>query len=219
MDITYYGHSCFRLKGKTGIVVTDPFDASVGLPLPKLSADIVTISHNHSDHNNVSAVSGTTRRDHPFVVDAPGEYELFDVSVFGLSSFHDNEKGSIRGKNIISVIHIDGITVVHLGDLGHGLSEKEIEQFGRVDVLLIPVGGHFTIDATQAGTIIGAVEPSVVVPMHYKTDKHTPEFSAVSGVDVFLKEMGKEGISPQDKLMVNAGSLPPEMQVVVLRTP
>lgn len=217
MDIMYIGHSCFKLKGKSGIVVTDPFDTSVGLPLPKISADIVTVSHHHPDHDNVTSVSGTARRELPFLVDAPGEYELFDISVFGFPSFHDNEKGKVRGKNMISLIHIDGVNIVHLGDVGHELSDREIEKLGDVDVLLIPVGGHFTIDEKQASKMIGAIEPSLVIPMHYKTDKHSSAFSEIAGLDAFLKEMGKEGVEAKDKLTVTAGSLPEEMEVVVLK--
>lgn len=219
MDITYLGHSCFKLRGKTGTVVTDPFDKSVGLPIPKVSADIVTISHHHHDHDNCSIVGETARKKHPFVIDSPGEYELFDISIFGIPSFHDNESGERRGGNMISIIHLDGVNVVHLGDLGHELSDRELERLGVVDVLLLPVGGSFTVDAKEANRLVEAIEPSVVIPMHYRTEKHSSAFSSLLPVDDFLKEMGKEGIESQDRLTVTAGSLPSEMVIIVLKTP
>lgn len=219
MDITYFGHSCFKLRGKTGTVVTDPFDKSVGLPMPKLTADIVTISHHHHDHDHYSIVGETMRKKHPFVIDSPGEYELFDISIFGIPSFHDTENGERRGGNMISIIHLDALNVVHLGDLGHELADRELERLGVVDVLLLPVGGFFTVGAKEANRLVEAIEPSIVIPMHYKTEKHSSAFSSLSPVDDFLKEMGKEGIEPQDKLTVTAGSLPSELEIVVLRAP
>lgn len=217
MDVTYFGHSCFKFKGKAGSVVTDPFDKSVGIPLPKITADIVIVSHHHQDHDHVSGIDGGARREHPFIIDTPGEYEIFDISIFGFSSYHDSEKGAMRGKNMISVIHIDGISVVHLGDLGHELSDREIERLGNVDVLLIPVGGHFTIDAKLAVKLIGTIEPSIVVPMHYKTDQHAALFAPLAGVSAFLKEMGKEGVEAKEKLTVSASALPDEMEIMVLK--
>lgn len=217
MDITYLGHSSFKLRGKMGTVVTDPFASSVGFEFPKVSADIVTVSHHHADHDFINGVSGTVRRPQPFVIDAPGEYELLDISVFAYPSFHDHESGKSRGNNLMIVIHIDGISVVHLGDLGHELSDRQLEQVGIADVLLIPVGGEVTIAPKQANDIIKAVEPYIVVPMHYKTSKHAATFSNLLGIDAFLKEMDKEGIEPKDKLTLTAGSLPEETEIVVLK--
>lgn len=220
MDITYLGHASFKLRGKTGAVVTDPFDSKfIGFEFPKVSADIVTVSHNHRDHNNIKAISGTARRPEPFVINAPGEYELQDISIFGYSSFHDNKKGTERGKNTIMVIVIDGIRIAHLGDLGHVLSDDQVEKLGSIDVLLIPVGGEFTIGPKSASEIIQAMEPSIVVPMHYKTSEHKPdEFAKLFFLDAFLKEMGKEGIEPIEKLVLTPGSLPEEMEIVVLKS-
>lgn len=207
MDITYLGHASFKLRGKTGTVVTDPFDPKhVGFEFPKVSADIVTVSHQHRDHNYIKAVSGTVRRPQPFIIDAPGEYELQDISVFGYPSFHDNKNGTERGKNTIMVIAIDGIRIAHLGDLGHTLSDRQIDNLGAIDVLLIGVGGDSTIGPKLAAEIIQAIEPSIVIPMHYKT------------LDTFFKEMGKEGIEPIEKLTLTSGSLSEEMEVVVLKS-
>lgn len=217
MDITFLGHSSFKIKGKNGIVVCDPFPAKIGFPFPKVSADIITVSHNHFDHSAVDQVSGTARKEKPYVIDAPGEYELLDIAVSVHPSFHDAENGKLRGKNNISVIRIDGIAIAHLGDLGHLLSDSDIDSLGVIDVLLVPAGGEYTLNSKQAVEIAEAIEPSIVIPMHYRTEKHSPEFAKLALVDEFLKEIGKAGIAPVDKLSLTAGSLPEEMEVVVLK--
>lgn len=217
MTITYHGHSCFTLRGKVGTVVTDPFSNDIGLTLPNLSADLVTMSHNHGDHNNVAAVSGTARREKPFVIDHLGEYEVGGISVFGVKSFHDDVEGVERGPNAIFTIVVDGVRVCHLGDLGHELTETQINQIGNVDVLLVPVGGFYTIDAKQAVKVARAIDPYYVVPMHYKTDKHdAKKFGELTGVAEFLKEMGADEVAPVDKLKVESERLPEEMEIVVL---
>lgn len=217
MDITFLGHSSFKIRGKNGIVVCDPFSAKIGFPFPKVSADIVTISHHHFDHSAVDQVSGTARKDKPYVIDAPGEYELLDIAVSVHRSFHDAENGALRGKNNIVVIRIEGIALAHLGDLGHILSDSDINSLGAIDVLMVPVGGEYTIGPKQAVEIAEAIEPSVIIPMHYRTEKHSSEFAKLSTVDGFLKEMGKAGIVPVEKLSLTAGSLPEEMEVTVLK--
>ena len=219
MDITYLGHSCFKLKSTGATVVTDPYENSLGFNLPSVSADVVTVSHDHGDHNNIKAVSRTARRDRPFVIDEIGEYEILGVSVFGVASYHDDEEGAKRGKNRIFSILIDGVSVVHLGDLGHQLSDKQVEQINGVDVLLVPVGGVYTIDPAGAAKVVADLEPAMVVPMHYKTDKHNPEaFGGLAGVDEFLKEMGVGNVERTDKLSVSRVSLPEETKVVVLES-
>ena len=216
MDISFLGHSSFKIRGKNGIVVCDPFPSKIGFPFPKVSADIVTVSHSHFDHCAIDQVSGTARKEKSYVIDAPGEYELLDIAVSVHPSFHDGENGKLRGKNNIVVIRIDGIAVAHLGDLGHMLSDSDIDSLGIIDVLIVPTGGEFTVSPKQAAEIVEAVEPSIVIPMHYKTDKHSPEFAKLAPVDEFLKEMGKVGLAPVDKISLTAGSLPEEMEVVVL---
>lgn len=218
MDISYLGHSCFKLKGKNSSVITDPFEKEVGFSLPRLSADVVTVSHDHFDHNNWKGVTGTARRTNPFVIDTPGEYEVLGVSVFGVKTYHDDKKGEERGENVVYSILIDGVSVVHLGDLGHKLSESAVSDLNGVDVLLCPVGGTYTINPKEAVEIISAIEPSIVVPMHYKSDKHDQEkFGQLSSVEEFLAELGKEA-QKSDRLSVNKTSLPEEMEVVVLTT-
>lgn len=208
MDIQYLGHSCFKLRGKSGTLITDPYDKSTGLELPSLSADIVTVSHDHHDHNNYSVVTGTARRKGPFVITEAGEYEIEGVSVFGYQSYHDNSKGEERGENNVYIIQIDGVRVAHLGDLGHLLSDSLISEIDGVDVLMIPVGGVYTIGVKDAIKTIESISPSIVIPMHYKTNKHNSEtFSELFTLEDFLKEYEGEVRKVEDKLSVSKLSL------------
>lgn len=213
MDIYPLGHSSFRIKGKAASVVTDPFDsAMVGLKFPKVEAiDMVTVSHDHKDHNNTDSVGGT-----PFVILGPGEYEVAGVTVLGFPSYHDDKKGEERGRNTIYKMTIDGIRVVHLGDLGHKLSEDVIDKLGDVDILFIPVGGQYTIDAATAVEVVSQIEPLVVVPMHYKREGMHKDFSEVDGVEKFLKLMGTEAAEKVNKYSVTRDRLPENTTVVVL---
>lgn len=217
MDIQYVGHSCFRLRGKEGLVITDPFASSVGFSCPKLSADVITVSHDHQDHNQIQLIRATSNRNRPFVVRQPGEYEIQNISVYGYPSYHDDQQGKIRGKNVMFSIFLDGVHVLHLGDLGHILDQKTVEDIPDIDVLLIPVGGVYTIDPQQALELISLLEPSYVVPMHFRTDKHSSEFAELATVDDFIKKSGKQ---PRitDKLTLSGPktSDDAETQVVVL---
>jgi L-ascorbate metabolism protein UlaG (beta-lactamase superfamily) len=215
MEITYFGHSCFRLKGKLGTVVTDPYAKYTGLTLPNLSADIVTVSHQHPDHSAISQVAGTTRRPKPFIVSEPGEYEVGGVSVFGVPTYHDNQHGQERGGNTVFTVFIDELRVCHLGDLGHELSSDQLAEIDQVDVLLCPVGGQFTIDPEQAVKVINALEPSYVIPMHFKTDKHSDNFAELKTLADFLKVYGMSP-TPVKKLSVEKSRLPEETELVVL---
>lgn len=216
MIISYLGHSCFKIKGKRGTVVFDPYQASVGFSLPAISADIVTSSHDHSDHNDLSAIAGTSRRNNPFLITKPGEYEVGGISVFGVGSYHDDAKGAERGSNTIYTAYIDDVRVCHLGDLGHELTPEMIEEIGAIDVLLCPVGGVFTIDAATAVKVTRSLEPSIVIPMHYRTDQHNQDtFGELKTVDDFLKEYSVE-VSPMMKLDIDKTRLPEETEVVVL---
>ncbi len=217
MDITYLGHSCFKLRGRESSLVTDPYAASVGFSLPRVSADLVTVSHFHDDHNNVSGVSGTARREKPFVIKDPGEYEISGISIFGIPTFHDAKGGAERGRNTVFVIHVDAVSLVHLGDLGHTLSDNQIEEIGVCDVLLVPVGGRYTLDPGKAIEVVSQLQPSITIPMHYRTQKHKPkEFGGLATVEEFLHEGGFEQAQRLQKLTLAKGSLPEEMQVVVL---
>lgn len=198
------------------MVVTDPYDDSVGFSLSSMSADMVTTSHQHSDHNAIAKVKGTSRRERPFIIDHPGEYEVGGISVFGNRFFHDTENGAERGENIVFTILLDGMTVCHLGDLGHELSEEQVVTIGLIDVLLLPVGGVYTIDPKQAAKVARSLDPRVVIPMHYKTAQHNSEaFGQLSTVEDFVKEFGSE-VTPEAKLTLEKERLPEEMELVVL---
>jgi len=216
MDIFYVGHSCFKLRGKQATIVMDPYQPSVGFEMPRISADIVTISHDHEGHNNVGQITGTTRRKNPFVIDTLGEYEVGGVGVFGVATWHDDMKGEERGRNLVCSVLIDGVSVVHLGDLGHKLTEKQVSMLNGVDVLLCPVGGVTTIGPKRASEVISMIEPAVFIPMHYKTPAHDEKvFGELMEVEAFLSEMSVDA-RREEKLTVSRVTMPEELEVVVL---
>ena len=217
MEISYLGHSAFKIKTKSGIVVTDPYGKSVGLSMPTVSADLVTVSHiGHGDHEAVEMVSGTTRRDRPFVISEPGEYEVEGISVFGYPTFHDNVEGAERGKNTIFVIQAEDLRILHLGDLGHMLSEKTLSEQENIDVVMVPVGGKYTIDAKAAVEVVAKLEPYYVLPMHYKTDKHDAKtFGELDGVDKFITAY-EHGSRSVKSLNVSKLGLPDDLTEVIV---
>lgn len=212
MEIYYLGHSSFKIKGKVATIVTDPFDQGmVGLKFPKTEADIVTISHDHKDHNAMLLIGGT-----PYIISGPGEYEIKGIHVLGVSVFHDDRQGAERGKNVMYQYIIDGMTLVHLGDLGHKLTSDQAKEIGTCDILFIPVGGYWTIGADIASEVAAQFEPKIIIPMHYKRSGLKSDFDVLSGVDKFLKEMGKEEVAPVAKLSITKDKLPEDTEVVVL---
>jgi L-ascorbate metabolism protein UlaG (beta-lactamase superfamily) len=212
VDITYLGHSSFRLKGKTASIITDPFDPSmVGLKYPPQEANIVTVSHNHPDHNKVDLVKDVGR-----VVDGPGEYEISGVSIIGIPSFHDDKKGEERGKNTVFVFEIDDLRLAHLGDLGHKLSSDAIEEMGEIDILMVPVGGKYTIDSQTAVEVVRSIEPSIIIPMHYLMDGMNPEiFSELEKAEVFVNAMGVPS-ETMEKLSTKKSEIGEEQKIVLL---
>ena len=212
MILTWQGHSCFKIQDKIGpdglTLVTDPFNKETGLKVPNFEADLITVSHNHADHNNVSALRGE-----PFIIDCAGEYDVKGVMVEGIDSSHDDKGGKERGANIIYRIEIDDISIVHLGDLGQVLDNAQIEKLAGTDILLIPVGGTYTLDAKKAVEVISQIEPRIVIPMHYKTKDLKID---IEGVEKFIKELG---IAPtyEEKLKISKKDLPSdEMELVIL---
>lgn len=210
--ISYLGQSCFKLQDKLGpegvTLVTDPFSKDLGLKVPNFEADIVTVSHQHEDHNNAGALRGT-----PFVIDMPGEYDVKGVMIQGVKTFHDNKAGAERGGNIVYRIEIDDLTIVHLGDLGHVLTDEQLEQLDGVDILMIPVGGKYTIDAKTAVEVIGQLEPRIVIPMHYKL---AGSKSDLEPVEKFVKELGVQPRT-EERLKISKKDLPQEgMDLVVM---
>jgi L-ascorbate metabolism protein UlaG (beta-lactamase superfamily) len=215
MKIKYLGHSCFVITSATGIkIITDPFDAAYvsgdGSRYEEIAeaADIVTISHNHVDHSNVNVVTGK-----PEVVRRVGATEVKKVEFKGIATYHDKTEGSQRGSNIVFCFEVDGIMVCHLGDLGHKLSDEQMAAMGKVDVLLIPVGGYYTIDASVATEVCNQLKPGVIIPMHFKTEKCC---FPIAGVEEFLR--GKEGVSQlaAGEVELKDGELPLITQIIVL---
>lgn len=165
MRIKWLGHSCFKITSGNGIrIVTDPFDDNVGYKLPAVETDIVTISHGHYDHNFIDCVKGNFQ-----VVSKIGSFYIKDIPITGIHTYHDDEQGTKRGSNIVYTFEMDGMRLCHLGDLGHLLTPAQVEMIGKVHVLLIPVGGVFTINSEQALDVVKQINPSIVIPMHYKT--------------------------------------------------
>lgn len=216
MNITWHGQSCFKIEGEKATVVTDPFGPNYGLKVPRLTADIVTVSHDHGDHNNIEAVK-PAGESQIFVISNPGEYEVKGVFVYGVPSFHDDSKGSERGSNNIYRIEIDGVSIGHLGDLGHTLEQSQLERLEGVDILMVPVGGTFTINGKEAVKIISQIEPRIVIPMHYDIKGlKTPK--KIDGLDTFCKEIAICPKEALNKFKVTKKDLPQQdLQVVLLQ--
>jgi L-ascorbate metabolism protein UlaG (beta-lactamase superfamily) len=196
MNIQYYGHSCFKIttkpagRGREDIAVFfDPFDKSVGLRPPQGQADIVLVSHDHHDHNNVEALKGN-----PYIINIPGEYSAKGVNIIGIPSFHDEKDGGERGLNTIYVLESEDLRICHLGDLGKELSEKQLEKINGIDILMIPIGGNYTIDGKKAVEIIKEIEPAIVIPMHYKIKGSTID------IDDEKKFCSEIGSCPKEKV-------------------
>jgi L-ascorbate metabolism protein UlaG (beta-lactamase superfamily) len=169
MKIRYLGQSCFYIQTAQGVkIVTDPYHSDIGYKMPKITADIVTTSHDHFDHNNLGKIQGEFAH-----LNMPGDDEISDINIRGIASFHDDEQGRKRGKNVIFRFEADGIRLCHLGDLGHVPDENQLALIGEVDILFIPVGEVFTFDVEDALKTVNLIKPAVVIPMHYKTKKLT----------------------------------------------
>ncbi|HET7010116.1 MAG TPA: MBL fold metallo-hydrolase [Anaerolineales bacterium] len=210
MDIVWYGLSCFRLSERgLASVVTDPFDSSVGLTPPKLKADVVTVSHDAPGHNYLKAVKAERR-----VITGPGEFEIGGVFITGIPMQADKGRKNGAKANTLYVFEFDGLTVAHLGDLSFVPTQAQIEDLGPVNVALVPVGGGGALAPSQAAEVISLIEPSVVVPMHYKAGKETLKLGPVSR---FLSEMGISNIEPLDSLKLTKSGLSEETQVVLLK--
>jgi L-ascorbate metabolism protein UlaG (beta-lactamase superfamily) len=207
MEITWYGHACFRLKSRGATVVTDPYDKTLGLPLPHPKADIVTVSHNTPHHNYVAGVKGDF-----MVINSPGEYEIKGVFVTGIHmTSPKNAKSPTQNK--VFVIYMEDINLCHLGDLAYVPTQKQVEDMGNIDVLLIPVGGQNALNAAQAAEVISLIEPYIVIPMHYKLPGLTIKLDPASK---FLKEMGITKADTVDTLKLTRTNFTEETQVVLL---
>ncbi len=210
MIISWFGQSCFRIESKEGSILIDPFSKEIGLRAPKIKDDIVLITHQHYDHNNLESATPEA-----FIIDGPGEYERKGIHVQGILSYHDAVQGAERGLNTIYKIKADELSVCHLGDLGHKPTDAQVEDIGDVDILMIPVGGTYTIDAKTATEIISQIEPKIVIPMHYRIPGLTVE---LDGAEKFIKEIG---LTPEktDRLKVAKKTLPVEETKLVMLEP
>ncbi|HUS83003.1 MAG TPA: MBL fold metallo-hydrolase [Dehalococcoidia bacterium] len=214
MKIKWLGHACFLLTSDDGTrVVTDPYKpGAFGLDYgpPAETADVVTVSHEHDDHNNVAAVKGN-----PQVVRGAGVHKAKGIEFKGVSTSHDEASGAQRGSNTVYCFSLDGVRVCHLGDLGHKLSDKTIGEIGPVDVLLVPVGGNFTIDARGANGVVDSLRPKIVIPMHFQNER-CPNFP-VATVEGFQKLRQRAPALKESEIEVKKEKLPPETETVVLK--
>ena len=211
MTLQWLGHACYLLTASNGrTLLMDPFDESVGYPMPEINADVVTCSHNHHDHYGIDRVhSGYT------LIKQPGEHHTQGFVIEGITSFHDDEGGIKRGRNIIYLVQIDGLRIAHLGDIGHLLTQAQIEKLSNVDVLLVPVGGFYTVDADQAAAIVRSITPRIAIPMHYKTKYIDSKKNPIEDETAFAAQF--TNIVPDtNTLTITPGTLDDYPEVVVL---
>ncbi len=212
MKIKYLGHSSFKLTESTGTsVVTDPYSPEIGFSMPEVSADAVTVSHHHFDHDNVNAVGGN-----PEIIDKEASYDLPGVEIHAIKSFHDSVRGKKRGENVIFKFRMDGLDICHLGDLGEACTAELIELILPVDVLLIPVGGNYTIDAETAKEYVDRLMPEIVIPMHYRTKETKID---IEKVDEFINLFDDELVTEEDadEIELSRNDLTGETRIIVLR--
>ena len=165
MKIQWLGHSCFQIKERNGVsLIIDPYDSYVGFDLPKTSADILMSSHTHKDHNFIAGVEGN-----PLIINKAGTYIIKGIHISAQNSYHDDRQGTLRGNNLIFRFELDGVSICHMGDIGEYCNQSLIEKIIPVNILMIPVGGVYTINAIQAKEYIDKIRPNIVIPMHYKT--------------------------------------------------
>jgi L-ascorbate metabolism protein UlaG (beta-lactamase superfamily) len=206
MEITWLGHSCFRIRAKEATVVTDPCDKNTGYSLGRPTADLITVSCDDPAHNVVGAVAGDPR-----VIDGPGEFEISGASVIGVTTWRGKDKDA--GRNVAFVIEVEDVRIGHLGSIGHVPTSDQVEQMGGIDILMVPVGGGDSLDAPPATETINLLEPKLVIPMHFQTDA---EKQKLDPIDRFLKEMGAKTPERHQKISVTRSSLPDETQLMVL---
>lgn len=197
MIIKWLGHSCFKLvSGQGTSIVLDPYDVEyTGLSCKKIKADIVSTSHGHSDHNAIHQVEG-----YDLVISNSGHNVYKDIEIKSIDSFHDPQKGKLRGKNLITVVTIDSLKVCHFGDMGENLTEKQIKEIGQVDIILIPIGGIYTIDSVQSKAFIDILKPKITIPMHYKIENLKFDLGYL---DAFLQNFDKSETMILDKSELN----------------
>ncbi len=212
MKVKWLGHACFLITSKVGLkVITDPYTVGGGIDYSPIreTADVVVVSHDHGDHNNVSAVQGK-----PEVVKGSSTKIVKGIRFSGIGTSHDASRGTQRGPNTVFCFTIDGLDLCHLGDLGHELSEREVAQIGLVDILFVPVGGFFTIDATAASQVCDQLKPRIIIPMHFKTPKCA---YPIAGVEDFLKDKKDVRKVTGSEVEFDPEDLPTGTQIVLLQ--
>lgn len=207
-EIRWYGHNCFRIRAKEATVIVDPVGRETGYAMAKQTADVVLISHKHAGHANLSAVKPDFQ-----TIQGPGEYEMHDAFFTGIRTYHDAEQGKIHGYNTAYMIDLEGIHFCHLGDLGHALTEEQIEVLGSCDVLMIPVGGGTVMSVELAAEMIGLLEPKVVIPMQYATSVGD---KSLGGLEPFCKALGVAVPDAEEKLTLRLSELTDVMRMIVL---
>lgn len=206
--LTWFGHAMFAIDTSIGRIVTDPFDEEVGYKLPKPWADVLTLSHHHHDHGFVEGVTGNPR-----IFDKPGVFDVEDIRIEGISSFHDSRQGGLRGSNVMFRYDFGRLRFAHVGDLGHPLGERQLERLTELDVLLVPVGGTYTIDGQQAADLVQLLKPKVAVPMHYKTPNTSINIATAEG---FTERF--QNIRYQERSVVlTPANLPAEPEIWVMK--
>ncbi len=208
LQIRWHGHSCFEITNDTTII-TDPHDGrSIGIPTPSATGDIILVSHNHYDHNSVKTVEKPGSK----IITDDRKRTIDNVQIQGIETYHDAVSGAKRGKNIIYKFVSDNVTFCHLGDLGHLLDEKTLQQIGKVDILFIPIGGAYTIDADQAWSVIRAVKPRIAIPMHYRIEGLS---MPIAGLDPFLERNNYKILKVGNEMDIEKDELPKEPEVWV----
>jgi len=217
MIINWRGQSCFQItssqnKNDQVSIVIDPFSNEIGLRALKFQADVLLISHDHPDHNNIKAVSGD-----PLIIDGPGEYDVKGTVINGIPAFHDNSQGVERGRITIYTIETEEIKLCHLSDLGQKeLTSEQLDRIGDVDILMIPIGGIYTINSAEAIKIMAQIEPKIIIPMHYKIPKLNIK---LDGADSFLKALGIKKLEPLPKLSIKKKDISSEEAKIILLEP
>ena len=218
VNVRWCGHNCFEIKGESVVLATDPFNASmVGLKTPQITADIILSSHGHGDHWDKKTAKGWSKNDTEVIKWKIASFDIKGVKIKGVDTAHDDRGGSARGSNTVYVFTIDGITFCHCGDLGHVLNNDQVNEIGKIDVLLIPVGGVFTIDPAKASKVVEQLNPKIVIPMHYYHDGLNTMFKALHTVDDFLKDKKNTKKLDSSETEINKENLPASTEFWALK--
>lgn len=216
MVITYYGASCLKAQSGDYVVAFDPPSKQSGLKTPRFQADIVCISHEHALHNGKDELAGKEKNFSPVVVAMPGEYEIREVVISGIPSFHDAEGGRKEGGNTIYLVTFEGMRICHLGDFGEASLRPETkEALGHVDILFVPIGGNTVMDPSKASRVVAAISPRVVIPMHYDIKNHKER----GELQLFLEELGSEHVKAVDRFSVKKKDIEETENAVVVLEP